>query len=98
MEYLEENWTEREIQNFVRKTHEFLELLKEYPGLLQESKKKKYLHRGPINYSHLQGAAQEKSHSAGEHPTVQDETSELSDRIATSTTQGKGFLNISFIE
>ena len=47
--YLEENWTEREIRKFVKETNDLLELLKNYPELLQKSKKQKNVFRGPIN-------------------------------------------------
>ncbi len=47
--YLELNWTEREIGNFVRDTYRFLELLKTNPYLLERSHSKKNIHRGPLN-------------------------------------------------
>ena len=46
--YLEEEWTEKEVQNFISETKYFFELLKTNPGILQPSKKKN-LYRGPIN-------------------------------------------------
>ncbi len=46
--YLEENWTEREIRNFMEESQEFFELLKKNPKMLQASKKAN-LHRGPMN-------------------------------------------------
>jgi len=39
IKYLEENWTEREIKNFIVDSYEFFELLKKNPKLLQQSKK-----------------------------------------------------------
>lgn len=47
--YLEENWTDKEVRNFVRQSHEFFELLREYPEILQKTGKHKNVHRGPIN-------------------------------------------------
>jgi len=35
IKYLEENWTEKEIKNFVQQTDNFLNLLKVYPEILQ---------------------------------------------------------------
>ena len=36
--YLEEEWTEKEVRNFVRQTEEFFKLLSEYPEILQKTK------------------------------------------------------------
>jgi plasmid stabilization system protein ParE len=47
--YLEQNWTDREIGNFVRETYRFLELLKTNPYLLERSSSKMNIHRGPLN-------------------------------------------------
>jgi len=47
--YLEEEWTEKEVRNFVRETKHFFNLLKENPHLLEPSKTYKDLYRGPIN-------------------------------------------------
>ena len=49
IEYLDSHFSEKEIQKFVRQSHEFFELLSHYPELLESSKSQKYLHRGPIN-------------------------------------------------
>ncbi|HAN00467.1 MAG TPA: hypothetical protein DCQ26_17885 [Marinilabiliales bacterium] len=46
--YLEENWTEREVRNFMQESQEFFELLKKNPKMLQPSKKAN-LYRGPMN-------------------------------------------------
>ena len=46
---LEERWTEKEVRKFVRQSHEFFELLKEYPEMLEKTSKLKNVHRGPIN-------------------------------------------------
>ncbi len=46
--YLEENWTEREIKNFMKESQEFFELLKKNPKMLQPSRKTN-LYRGPMN-------------------------------------------------
>lgn len=48
VKYLEENWTEREIRNFMQESQEFFELLKKNPIMLQSSKKTN-LYRGPMN-------------------------------------------------
>lgn len=48
LNYLEENWTEREIRNFVEESQEFFDLLKKNPKMLQVSKKAD-LYRGPMN-------------------------------------------------
>ena len=47
--YLEEQWTEKEVRNFVQQTDEFFRLLKEYPEMLQKTEKHKNVYRGPIN-------------------------------------------------
>jgi plasmid stabilization system protein ParE len=47
--YLELNWTDREIRNFIKETEEVLELLKEHPELFQSSAKNKNVHRGLLN-------------------------------------------------
>lgn len=47
--YLEDNWTDKEVLNFVKDINEFLELLKYYPELLQKSQKEKNIFRGPVN-------------------------------------------------
>jgi plasmid stabilization system protein ParE len=46
---LEDEWTEREVQNFVRETMHFFDLLKQNPRMLEPSKTHKYLYRGPVN-------------------------------------------------
>ncbi len=47
--YLEKNWTDREIRIFIQETHQFLELLKTNPYLLEPSRTKKNTCRGPLN-------------------------------------------------
>jgi len=47
--YLIENWTEREVKLFLQEISKFLELLSENPRMLQRSKGRKNLYRGPIN-------------------------------------------------
>ena len=49
VKYLEDEWTEREVQNFVRETNRFFQLLKQNPHLLERSGSHKDLYRGPIN-------------------------------------------------
>jgi len=40
IEYLNAEWSEKEVRNFVRKTINILELIAEYPNLFKASKKK----------------------------------------------------------
>ena len=47
--YLKEEWTEKEIRNFLRDTRKFLHLLQNNPRLLQPSPSKKNVFRGPMN-------------------------------------------------
>jgi plasmid stabilization system protein ParE len=47
--YLEEEWTDKEVSNFVRETKHFFDLLKENPHMLESTGSQKYLYRGPIN-------------------------------------------------
>lgn len=47
--YLEENWTEREVSNFVKEVNGFIEVLATQPEIFQHSTKNKNLHRGPLN-------------------------------------------------
>jgi len=47
--YLAENWTEREIINFITETDSFFEILKEHPEILEKTSKHKNVYRGPIN-------------------------------------------------
>ena len=49
IEYLETHFTEKEIRKFVRQSHQFFELLSQYPEMLESSQKQKYVRRGPIN-------------------------------------------------
>jgi len=49
IKYLEENWTEREIKNFLQESKQFFELLKQYPEMLQKTAYHKNVYRGPIN-------------------------------------------------
>jgi len=47
--YLEEEWTEKEVRNFVRQTEELFKLLSDYPEILQRTERYKNVRRGPIN-------------------------------------------------
>lgn len=47
--YLEEQWTEKEIRQFVNQCQDFFELLKRYPEMLEKTSKHPNVHRGPIN-------------------------------------------------
>lgn len=49
IKYLEKEWTDREIHNFIEETRDFLELLKKNPHLLEPSQKRKNVFRGPMN-------------------------------------------------
>ena len=49
IEYIETHFTEREVRNFVRQTSEFLELLKEYPEMLERTGRQANVFRGPLN-------------------------------------------------
>lgn len=48
IEYLVENWTEREIETFVKQSFHFFDLLSEHPELLQKSDKKN-IYRGAMD-------------------------------------------------
>lgn len=48
LKYLDEQWTEKEVQNFEEGVASFLKVLSEHPQMLQESTSKG-LRRGPIN-------------------------------------------------
>ena len=47
--YIAENWTDREVTNFIDETDRFLEVLSTHPDILKRSAKNKNLHRGPLN-------------------------------------------------
>lgn len=47
--YLETHFTEKVVREFVSQSHDFFELLSNYPELLERSKNHKYFYRGPIN-------------------------------------------------
>ena len=47
--YLAEKWTDREIQNFINETKQFLDLLSRNPHILQPSSTRKNIYRKPIN-------------------------------------------------
>ena len=49
IEYIWQNFTEKEVIAFLKESNEFIDLLKDFPGLLQKSNKVKDVHRGPIN-------------------------------------------------
>jgi plasmid stabilization system protein ParE len=49
--YIEKNWTEREVKSFIQESHQFFELLKKNPKMLQPSSKMN-LFRGPMNSNH----------------------------------------------
>jgi len=47
--YLNDNFSEREIIDFVADTDRFFETLSTHPEILQKTNKRKYIYRGPIN-------------------------------------------------
>ena len=47
--YLIDNWSEKEVKVYIQETSKFLELLSENPKILQKSNGKKNLYRGPMN-------------------------------------------------
>jgi len=47
--YLEENFSDKEIVNFIVDTDKFFEVLSGHPEILQKANKQKHLYRGPIN-------------------------------------------------
>jgi plasmid stabilization system protein ParE len=47
--YLEENWTPREVENFVQSSFAFIDLLAKQPQILAKSSKQKYVYRGPMD-------------------------------------------------
>ena len=47
--YLIENWSEREIINFISETESFFEVLKVHPEILQKTSRHNNVYRGPIN-------------------------------------------------
>ena len=49
IKYLEDEYTDKEVQNFVRETKHFFEILKQNPRILEPSRLQKDLYRGPIN-------------------------------------------------
>ena len=48
IEYLEENWTERELKNFSQELDHIIELISKNPELFQISKKKKNVRRAVV--------------------------------------------------
>ena len=49
IDYLEKNWSEKEILNFVNESDKFFETLSLHPEILQKTNKQKNVYRGPIN-------------------------------------------------
>lgn len=47
--YLAENWSEKEVMNFITDSDKFFEVLANHPEILQKANKHKNLYRGPIN-------------------------------------------------
>jgi plasmid stabilization system protein ParE len=49
VEYLKENWTEREIEKFINRTNEVLSTLKRYPEMCRPSLKRKNVRIALLN-------------------------------------------------
>jgi len=49
VEYLIENFTDIEVENFINESSMFFDLLKDFPDILQRTAIHKNLHRGPLN-------------------------------------------------
>jgi plasmid stabilization system protein ParE len=49
IQYLAQEWTDREIRNFIKETRQFLSLLEKNPYLLEPSHIRKNIYRGPMN-------------------------------------------------
>ncbi len=49
IDYLETNFTEKEVRKFVRQSHDFFRLLSQYPEMLESTGKQKNVYRGPIS-------------------------------------------------
>lgn len=49
VKYLEDEWSDQEVRNFVQETKHFFDLLIENPQMLQPSRSHRNLYRGPIN-------------------------------------------------
>jgi plasmid stabilization system protein ParE len=47
--YLEKNWSEKEVRNFIREVDSFFEILAQHPDILQKAGKKNNVYKGPIN-------------------------------------------------
>jgi plasmid stabilization system protein ParE len=49
VKHLEKEWTDREVNKFIRETNHFFELLMQNPHILEQSQNHSNLYRGPIN-------------------------------------------------
>ncbi len=49
IQYLEKNWTNKEISKFVQKLKEFTDLLSMFPKMLKKTSQYENIYRGPIN-------------------------------------------------
>lgn len=49
VEYLEFNFSEKEVRNFIHQSNEFFELLSHFPEILERSSGQKDFFRGPMN-------------------------------------------------
>lgn len=49
IQYLEANFSEKEIRNFVKQSNDFFNLLSQFPEMLESSRSQKNIRRGPIN-------------------------------------------------
>jgi len=49
VKYLEKNWTEKEVDKFLRESEKFFELPGQYPEIFQKTVYSKNIYRGPMN-------------------------------------------------
>ena len=49
VKHLQEEWTDREVSNFIQETNRFFQLLKNNAHILESTENRKNLFRGPIN-------------------------------------------------
>jgi plasmid stabilization system protein ParE len=47
--YLLDNWSEREVRNFIKESEEFFSLLVKFPNMLTKSATLNNVYRGPMN-------------------------------------------------
>lgn len=47
--YLQEKWTQKEVDKFIQESEEFFNLLRQYPEILEKTGVHKNVYRGPMN-------------------------------------------------